>query len=93
MHAQVVKEKRATFSAAPGVERLRPPARAPDKGVRSLYLAGDWCRTGWPATMEGATRSGYLAAAALLADWGRSVDPLPARDLEPSSLFRLFGLG
>jgi zeta-carotene desaturase len=34
-------------------------------GVRNLYLAGDWCDTGWPATMEGAVRSGYAAAAAI----------------------------
>jgi len=35
-----------------------------------LYLCGDWTRTGWPATMEGAVRSGYLAAEAVLADRG-----------------------
>jgi zeta-carotene desaturase len=58
-----VKEKRATFRAEPGVDRLRPVA-APGIGVRNLFLAGDWCQTGWPATMEGAVRSGYAAAAA-----------------------------
>jgi zeta-carotene desaturase len=58
-----VKEKRATFRAEPGVDRLRPVA-APGCGVRNLFLAGDWCQTGWPATMEGAVRSGYAAAAA-----------------------------
>jgi zeta-carotene desaturase len=88
IHAQAVKEKRATFSAAPGVDALRPPAASLDKGVRSLYLAGDWCRTGWPATMEGATRSGYLAAAAVLGDFNSAVAPLPAADLEPGLLFR-----
>ena len=57
--AHVIKELRATFSAAPGTEALRPPAETerPD-----LFLAGDWTRSGWPATMEGAVRSGYLAA-------------------------------
>ena len=34
----------------------------PESGVPNVYLAGDWTRTGWPATMEGAVRSGYLAA-------------------------------
>ena len=37
----------------------RPTA---DSAVANLYLAGDWTRTGWPATMEGAVRSGYIAA-------------------------------
>ena len=57
--AHVVKEQRATFSAAPGTEALRPTAQSRLPGV---FLAGDWTRTGWPATMEGAVRSGYLAA-------------------------------
>ncbi len=57
--AHVVKEMRATFSARPGLEGLRPPART---RFPNLSLAGDWTRSGWPATMEGAVRSGYLAA-------------------------------
>jgi zeta-carotene desaturase len=60
--AHVVKELRATFSARPGLERARPDARTP---VQNLFLAGDWTRSGWPATMEGAVRSGYLAAEAV----------------------------
>ncbi len=40
-------------------------------GIANLFLAGDWTRTGWPATMEGAVRSGYLAAEALTAEFGR----------------------
>ncbi|WP_435016023.1 hydroxysqualene dehydroxylase HpnE [Tundrisphaera sp. TA3] len=63
----VVTEHGATFAVRPGVDALRPPQRTP---VPGLYLAGDWTRTGWPATMEGAVRSGYLAAEALLADRG-----------------------
>jgi zeta-carotene desaturase len=60
--AHVVKEVRATYSAAPGLEQLRPgnPTRFPN-----LFLAGDWTQSGWPATMEGAVRSGYLAAEAV----------------------------
>lgn len=60
--AHVVKEVRATFAAAPGLESLRPAART---AIPNLYLAGDWTRSGWPATMEGAVRSGYLAAEAV----------------------------
>ena len=60
--AHVVKEIRATFSAMPGLEANRPAARTQ---VSNLFLAGDWTSSGWPATMEGAVRSGYLAAEAV----------------------------
>jgi zeta-carotene desaturase len=73
--AHVVKEQRATFSAAPGTEALRPTAQS---GLPNVFLAGDWTRTGWPATMEGAVRSGYLAAEAVAQKAGR-----PARFLLP----------
>jgi zeta-carotene desaturase len=62
--AHVIKEARATFSARPGLEAKRP---GPRTEVRNLFLAGDWTRSGWPATMEGAVRSGYLAAEAVSA--------------------------
>jgi len=73
--AHVVKEQRATFSAAPGTESLRPTAQS---GPPNVFLAGDWTRTGWPATMEGAVRSGYLAAEAVAQRASR-----PARFLLP----------
>ena len=60
---QIVKEKRATFSATPQQEARRPAART---GLRNLFLAGDWTRTGLPATIEGALRSGETAAALAL---------------------------
>jgi len=60
--AHVVKEIRATFSARPGLEAQRPGTRT---NVGNLFLAGDWTKSGWPATMEGAVRSGYLAAEAV----------------------------
>jgi squalene-associated FAD-dependent desaturase len=60
--AHVIKEQRATYSAAPETEALRPTA---ESGLPNVILAGDWTRTGWPATMEGAVRSGYLAAEAV----------------------------
>jgi len=58
----VIKEIRATWSPKPGVEAFRPVSQT---RVPRLFLAGDWTRTGWPATMEGAVRSGYLAAEAV----------------------------
>jgi zeta-carotene desaturase len=70
-----VIEKRATFSPAPGVDALRPPQAPPPGGVGALYLAGDYTRTDWPATMEGAVRSGYLAAEGVL--HGFAFDPHP----------------
>jgi zeta-carotene desaturase len=62
LKSHVIKEQRATFSAAPETEHLRP---TPESGLPKVVLAGDWTRTGWPATMEGAVRSGYLAAEAV----------------------------
>ncbi len=57
--AHVVKEVRATFAAVPNLASKRPPQATP---IPNLFLAGDWTASGWPATMEGAVRSGYLAA-------------------------------
>jgi squalene-associated FAD-dependent desaturase len=58
----VTKERTATFRAAPATAALRPPAQS---GLPGLAVAGAWTDTGWPATMEGAVRSGHAAAAAL----------------------------
>jgi zeta-carotene desaturase len=85
VHARVIKEKRATFSAAPSSNALRPAAHG---RIANLYLAGDWCRSGWPATMEGAVRSGYQAAAAVLSDAHQRSDAL-VPDLAPGLVFRL----
>jgi len=60
--AQVIKEVRATFSAKPGLELRRPTSVT---AFKNFFLAGDWTRSGWPATMEGAVRSGYLGAEAV----------------------------
>lgn len=80
---QVIKEKRATFSPSPGTDTIRPAAAPKPGDTANLYLAGDWTETGWPATMEGATRSGYLAASAIL-----NLDCTIA-DLQSSDLYQL----
>ncbi len=61
----VVTEHGATFAVRPGVDYDRPRQRT---GQDGLFLAGDWTATGWPATMEGAVRSGYQAAEGVLQD-------------------------
>ncbi|MFJ7494263.1 hydroxysqualene dehydroxylase HpnE [Streptomyces sp. NPDC097727] len=65
----VTRERTATFAPAPGVGRLRPGARTRTPG---LSLAGAWTATGWPATLEGAVRSGFSAADAALRTLGRT---------------------
>jgi squalene-associated FAD-dependent desaturase len=60
----VTREPEATFRGAPGTRALRP---GPETQVEGLYLAGAWTDTGWPATMEGAVRSGLAAARCALA--------------------------
>ena len=83
----VIKEVHATYSPRPGVDQYRPQPETPWPRV---FLAGDFTATGWPATMEGAVRSGYLAAEALARFAGKSSSFL-VPDLAPSGLMRLFG--
>ena len=59
VHSVVIREKRATFSSTPEVERLRPDQKTV---VKNLFLAGDWTDTGYPATIEGALYSGERCA-------------------------------
>ncbi len=68
-HAHVVKEVRAVLSAVPNIEERRPFSAT---SIPNLFLAGDWTRSGWPAIMEGAVRSGYLAAEAVMTSFGIS---------------------
>jgi len=83
--ATVVKETAATFSPEPGVDRWRPQQKSP---IDKMFLAGDWTATGWPATMEGAVRSGYLAAEAVLRVAGAPQNFLQP-DLPPDGLIKL----
>src|SRR5260370_41237601 len=75
--AHAVKEVRATFSAQPGLEAVR---RGAETRIPNLLLAGDWTRSCWPATMEGAVRSGYLAAVSVTKA-GRPSGPLLLPDV------------
>jgi hypothetical protein len=61
---RIVKERRATFAATPAQAAQRPPART---AWTNLFLAGDWVDNGLPATIEGALRSGEVAASLALA--------------------------
>jgi uncharacterized protein with NAD-binding domain and iron-sulfur cluster len=81
---RVVTNPEAVFSYHPGVDRLRPAQNTP---IPNLFLAGDWTATGWPATMEGAVRSGYLAVEALLRSQGRQ-QPVLVPDLPRGYLAR-----
>ena len=86
--ATVIKEAAATFSPEPGVDCWRP---AQQTKTPRMFLAGDWTATGWPATMEGAVRSGYLAAEAVLRSAGLPPVKFLQPDVPPSGLSRLFG--
>ncbi|MGW7684088.1 hydroxysqualene dehydroxylase HpnE [Kribbella sp. NPDC054772] len=71
----VTRERHATFRPAPGTGRFRPGATTRRPG---LHLAGAWTATGWPATMEGAVRSGEAAAASVLRTPSRITGLKPA---------------
>jgi uncharacterized protein with NAD-binding domain and iron-sulfur cluster len=60
---RVIREKRATFECRIGIEALRP---ANATAVQGLWLAGDYTDTGYPATLEGAVRSGVECARRLI---------------------------
>ncbi|HEV2174956.1 MAG TPA: hydroxysqualene dehydroxylase HpnE [Nitrospira sp.] len=84
--ATVVKEVNATFSPMPGIDQYRPSQIT---NWPRVFLAGDWTATGWPATMESAVRSGYLAAEAITNVSGRRKRFL-CPDLPGKGLARFF---
>jgi squalene-associated FAD-dependent desaturase len=86
LKSAVIKEVFATYSALPLSDAYRPPAATV---WPRIFLAGDWTATGWPATMEGAVRSGYLAAEALAASAGNDEDFL-VPDLLASGLMTIY---
>jgi squalene-associated FAD-dependent desaturase len=87
LKSTVIKEVHATYSPRPGIDAHRPGA--PTAWPR-VFLAGDWTATGWPATMEGAVRSGYLAAEALSHAAGFADPGFLSDDLPPTGVMRLF---
>jgi uncharacterized protein with NAD-binding domain and iron-sulfur cluster len=84
LNGRMITEHRAVFSPLPGVDELRPVQQSP---ISNLQFAGDWTRTGWPATMEGAVRSGYLAAENVLRRGGFS-ESIVAAELSSARLYR-----
>jgi squalene-associated FAD-dependent desaturase len=86
LKSTVIKEVNATFSPCPGVDAYRPTN---ETAWPRIFLAGDWTATGWPATMEGAVRSGYLAAEALAKKAGKSQAKFLVPDLPAAGFMRL----
>jgi squalene-associated FAD-dependent desaturase len=84
----VIKEVHATYSPQPGVDVYRP---RPETVWPRVFLAGDWTATGWPATMEGAVRSGYMAAESVARVVGIRDASYLVPNLPASGLMRLFG--
>ena len=83
----VIKEVNATYSPRPGIDAHRPGTAT---AWPRVFLAGDWTATGWPATMEGAVRSGYLAAEALARAAGSRDFHFLSPDLPATGFMRLF---
>ncbi|MFZ0301039.1 MAG: hydroxysqualene dehydroxylase HpnE, partial [Candidatus Sulfotelmatobacter sp.] len=83
----VIKEVHATYSPRPGIDAYRPHQST---AWPRVFLAGDWTASGWPATMEGAVRSGYLAAEALMRACGINDARFLVADLPASGLMRRF---
>src|SRR5579862_922809 len=83
----VIKEVNATYSPRPGIDAHRPAATT---AWPRVFLAGDWTATGWPATMEGAVRSGYQAAEALAKAAGTKDLHFLSPDLPAKGFMRLF---
>jgi squalene-associated FAD-dependent desaturase len=88
LKSTVIKEVNATYSPRPGIDQYRPQ---PETAWPRVFLAGDWTATGWPATMEGAVRSGYLAAEALARFEGGRRSRFLVPDLGAAGLMTLFG--
>jgi squalene-associated FAD-dependent desaturase len=84
----VIKELHATYSPQPGIEPYRP---RPETVWPRIFLAGDWTATGWPATMEGAVRSGYLAAQCVARVAGQRHAAYLVPNLPATGFMRLFG--
>jgi len=87
LKSTVIKEVHATYSPRPGVDLYRPHAETLWPRV---FLAGDWTATGWPATMEGAVRSGYMAAERIARIGGQEDPAFLVADLPATGFMRMF---
>jgi uncharacterized protein with NAD-binding domain and iron-sulfur cluster len=88
LKSTVIKEVNATYSPRPGIDEYRPRA---ETSWPRVFLAGDWTATGWPATMEGAVRSGYQAAESITYVAGGGAIRFRVPDLPARGFMRLFG--
>jgi len=88
LKSTVIKEVNATYAPKPGVDRYRAANASPWPRV---FLAGDWTATSWPATMEGAVRSGHLAAECMARAAGHGAAKYLVPDLPPDGFMRWFG--
>jgi zeta-carotene desaturase len=86
--ATVIKEVNATYAPTPGLDQYRPTNAT---SWPRVFLAGDWTATAWPATMEGAVRSGYMAAETLARSAGQADAKYLVPDLQPGGFMRLLG--
>lgn len=64
VHSHIVRMPQSTYRQAPGTAGVRPPQKT---SVPRLAIAGDWTRTDWTTTMEGACQSAFCAVEAVLA--------------------------
>ena len=87
LKSTVIKEVHATYSPRPGVDLFRP---ATETAWPRVFLAGDWTATGWPATMEGAVRSGYAAAERVARVADQRDATFLAPDLPATGFLRMF---
>jgi len=87
LKSTVIKEVNATYSPRPGIDAYRPKS---ETAWSRVFLAGDWTATGWPATMEGAVRSGYMAAESVALAAGLREATFLAPDLPAAGFMRLF---
>ncbi len=88
LKSTVIKEVHATYSPRPAIDQHRP---RPETAWPRVFLAGDFVATRWPATMEGAVRSGYSAAESLARAAGKATTGFLVPDLPGSGFMRLFG--
>ncbi len=87
LKSTVIKEVHATYSPRPGVDLYRPHSGT---FWPRVFLAGDWTATGWPATMEGAVRSGYIAAERVARVSGQEKASFLVPDLPATGFMRMF---